>query len=107
METIQPTLVIFLQEYSSTLVRERKATKNFLFAALKSATMREEWDLGSILKEKLLKILKYEAHGVVIRSRYQQNSEEERASLFHHGKEVKMSMKRKLNKLKLRSVAED
>ena len=69
--------------------------------------MREEWDLGSILKEKLLKILKYEAHGVVIRSRYQQNSEEERASLFHQGKEVKMSMKRKLNKLKLRSVAED
>jgi hypothetical protein len=69
--------------------------------------MREEWDLGTILKEKLLKILKYEAHGVVIRSRFQQNSEEERASLFHQGKEVKMSMKRKLNKLKLRSVSED
>ena len=106
-EEIQSALVQFLQDYSSNLVRERKSTKSFLFASLKSATRREEWDTVAILKEKLQKLLKYEALGLLIRSRYQQNSEEERASLFHQGREVRMSGKRNLDKLRLRTVTEN
>ena len=85
-EAIQPALIKFLQSYSSSLVREKNSTKNFLFAGLKSATSQGQWSRAKYLKEKLLKILKFEAQGVVIRSRYQQNSEEEKASIFTNQK---------------------
>ena len=51
-------------------------------------------------KEKLRAMLLKEVHGLVVRSRYQQNLEEEKATLFHQNKEVKMSRKTKLSKLK-------
>ena len=45
-----------------------------------------------------------EVHGLVVCSRYQQNLEEEKATLFHQNREVKMSKNTKLSKLK-RSVS--
>ena len=103
----KPDVIKFLQGYSSSLVREKTSTKNFIFSGLKSATSQGQWSRANSLKEKLLRILKFEAQGVVVRSRYQQNSEEEKASIFHQSKEVKMSVKRNLDKLKLRTVEED
>ena len=42
-----------------------------------------------------------EVNGLIVRSRFQQNVEEERATLFHQNKEVKMNHKRRLSKMKL------
>ena len=42
-----------------------------------------------------------EVNGLIVRSRFQQNVEEERATLFHQNKEVKMNHKRRLSKIKL------
>lgn len=54
-----------------------------------------------------MKILKEEAHGIEVRSRYQQNAGEETASLYHQAREVKMLLKLNLNKLKIRTVEAD
>ena len=102
-EYVKPAIAQFCKDVSILLAKERRATKNFLFASLTSATKKEDWSLVASLKERLRAILMQEVQGVVVRSRYQQNVEEERATLFHQNKEVKMTQKRKLSKLKLRN----
>ena len=47
-----------------------------------------------MVKEKLNNMLREDAMGLVVCSRFQQNAEEERASLFHAAKEVNNSNKR-------------
>ena len=43
------------------------------------------------MREKLNLMIKEDSLGIVIRSRFGQNAEEERASLFHAGREMKNS----------------
>ena len=90
----------FCRAVSIELAEERRSTKKFLYTILKGATRRENWGLVAGTKEKLRAMLVKEVHGLVVRSRYQQNLEEEKAALFHQNKEVKMSRKTKLSKLK-------
>jgi hypothetical protein len=101
-EYAKSAIAQFCKNVSIQLARERRATKNFLLTSLKLATRREDWGRVASLKERVRVILMQEVQGIVVRSRYQQNVEEERGTLFHLNKEVKMSQKRKLSKLKLR-----
>jgi hypothetical protein len=100
-EHAKPAIAQFCKDISILLAKERRVTKNFLFASLKTATKRGDWALVARHKERLRAILIQEVNGLVVRSRSQQNVEEERATLFHQNKEVKMTQKRKLTKMKL------
>ena len=108
-EHAKPAIGKICLDISEDLSRERKTTKRFLYAVLKAGTKKEDWSLVARTKEKLRAALVQEVHGLVVRSRYQQNLEEEQATLFHQNKEVRMSQKRKLSKLKLANagVTED
>ena len=85
-EFAKPACTNFLMSFSSSLARQRKTFKTFLFALLRLATSRGDWTLVGQTKEKLNTILKNEAYGLIVRSRDKQNIEEEAASLFHHAK---------------------
>ena len=82
----KPGITNFLKSFSASLAKQRKCFKKFLFALLRGATERNDWNLITQTKEKIQNILAYEAYSLVIRSREKQNDEEEAASLYHMGK---------------------
>ena len=79
----------FLQIFSVSLAKQRKSFKAFLLALLRVATVKEEWQLVAQTKEKLNGIVKHNAFGLIIRSRDNQNAEEEEVSLYHYKKTKK------------------
>ena len=85
-EFAKPACTNFCKSFSSSLARQRKTFKTFLFALLRHATLKGDWTLVAQTKVKLNNIIKNEAYGLVVRSRDKQNMEEEAASLFHHAK---------------------
>ena len=96
----KPAITRFCKTFSASLVKQRRTFKAFLVALLRMATRKNDWLLVTQTKEKLQKVIAYEAYGLVIRSRTKQNTEEEVASLYHLGKAHKTG----LTKLK---VSED
>ena len=82
-------------------------TKQFVFSYLKFCLSNKDWDKIARVKEKLNTMINEDMLGVVIRSRFNQNVEEENASLFHAGRECK-NAKNDINKLKVgNSMIED
>ena len=51
----------------------------------------QDWEEVARVREKLNQMLLEDAVGFVVRSRFHQNAEEEKASLFHAGREFKNS----------------
>jgi hypothetical protein len=96
----KPAISSFCKSFSIPLAKQRKTSKNFLFALLTKATNQEDWSLVTQTRKKLKTFIAYEANSLIVCSRYKQNSEEEAASLFHMAKTKKAD----LTKLK---VAED
>ena len=82
----KPSIQSFCKSFSKSLAKQRKSFKIFLFALLRGATKRSDWNLVTQTKEKLQRILLYEAHSLVVRSKEKQNAEEEAASLYHMSK---------------------
>ena len=56
---------------------------------MRLALEHKNWDEVADIREQLHQLLKEDAMGFVVRSRFGQNAEEERASLFHAGRELK------------------
>ena len=96
-EYAKPSFITFLKSFSVSLSKKKKSYKAFLLALLRVATSKENWQLVAQTKEKLNLIVKQEAFGLVVRSRDNQSSEEETASIHHLNK----SSKRNLEKLKV------
>ena len=61
------------------------------FSYLKVALDRKDWQEVSRVRKQLDLMFKKDVWGFVVQSRFQQNAEEERASLFHAGRELKNS----------------
>ena len=59
----------------------------FLFSYLKTCLENKNWNEVARVKEELRTMFLVDSMGVIIRSRYQQNAEEERGSLFHAARE--------------------
>ena len=93
-EYAKPASVSFCKSFSISLASQRKTYKKFLYAVLRSATVKEKWLLVSQTKEKLKKILQFELDGLVVRSRQNQNAEEETASIYHQNKIKKGDIKK-------------
>ena len=85
----KPMIIHFCKMYSISLARERKCTKNFLYIQLKNALNNGPFPEVLRIKEDLNKILLFEANGIKIRSKHQEELEVEKASLFHMNREIK------------------
>ena len=100
-EAAKPALRQLCQLYSRRAAEDRKEMKELVYGQLSMALERQNWGLVALLKEQLRQLLLYEQEGIIIRSRHQQEAEEERAGLFHAGKEVKNAAKNGLERLKV------
>ena len=101
-ESAKPALRSLCIVYSKKAARERRDMKEYVYGQLGKAIELKDWGLVAMLKEQLRQLLQYEQNGIIIRSRYQQEAEEERAGLFHAGKEMRNGMKTGLEKLKVK-----
>ena len=96
----KPELREFCIGFSINRKRRRNDTKKFLLSYLKVVLVRKNWDEVAMVKEELDVMLLSDSMGVVIRSRFHQNSECEKASLYHAAREAKND-KNNLSKLKI------
>ena len=109
----KPAIVNFCKDFSSKHAKERKDTKQFLFASLKIFLKYETWTEVARVKEELRRMLLYDMMGVKIRSRQSEYAEEEKGSIYHYNKERKGSSSKNLTKLRyineegLEEVTED
>ena len=78
----------------------RDHTKKYLLSYLRLVLTRKNWDEVARVKEQLEAMFKADAMGIVIRSRFKQNAENEKASLYHAARESKND-KNNINKLKI------
>ena len=85
----KPEIRDFCVGYSINRKLQRDHTKKFLLSYLKMTLADKNWEEVARTREKLDVMLKADAMGVVIRSRFNQNSEDEKASLFHAAREAK------------------
>ena len=85
----KPEVKKFCIGYSVNRKVQRNQTKLFLLSYLKLVLADKEWDEVARVKGKLTSMLQADAQGVVVRSRFQQNAGNEKASLFHAAREFK------------------
>ena len=85
----KPEIKNFCIGYSINRKYQRNNTKKFLLSYLKLVLAKKNWDEVARIKEKLDIMIKADAMGFVVRSRYNQNAEGERASLYHAAREAK------------------
>ena len=97
----KPAIREFCIDVSERLSFVRKNTKRFLFSYLTLVTKKGNWKEVIRVKEKLKKLLWKESMGFVIRSRYKENLEAEKLSLFYMNRENKNISKSSLNELKI------
>ena len=83
----KPEMKDFCIGFSVQRNRQRADNKRFLLSYLKLVLAEKNWEEVARVKEKLDTMLKADAMGVVIRSRFKQNSEDEKASLYHAARE--------------------
>ena len=88
-EVAKPIIKKFCISYSINRKRKRVEKKKYLLCMMRLALEHKNWDEVADIREQLHQLLKEDAMGFVVRSRFGQNAEEERASLFHAGRELK------------------
>ena len=91
--------------YSIQRKLSRDQRKQFLLALLNQALILKDWAEIGRIKEELDSMLKMDAIGFVIRSRFKQNAEEEKASIFHAAKEIS-NAKKSVSCLRINGVVE-
>ena len=97
----KPMIRTFCKNYSIQKSYERKSTKIFLYNQLKQALNIGPYSEVLRIKSEINKILLFEATGIKIRSRFQENAELERASLFHMNREIKKGKENNAEMLKI------
>ena len=96
----KPNIKDFCIGFSIYRKIQRNQTKQYLLSYLKLVLADKDWDEVARVKGKLKSMLQADAQGVVVRSRFQTNSDEEKASLFHAARELKNS-KNNLSSLRI------
>ena len=86
----KPEIKQFCINFSSLRNHKRNDTLMFLFSYLKVVLADKNWLEVGRIRERIKQMLFQDSMGVIVRSRYQQNSEEEKGSLFHAAREKKI-----------------
>ena len=76
-------------DVSERLSYVRKNTKQFLFSYLSLVTRKGNWKEVARVRRQIKTMLEKESMGFVVRSRFNENLESEKASLFHLNRENK------------------
>ena len=103
-EEARPTLRKFCQHYSKMRARARRGRKDWAYLELRGALEEGDWAKVARLREELRVILMFEEQGLKLRSRCKQEIEEERASLYHVGREISSSGRGSITKLKIEKL---
>ena len=96
---LKPMFRFFCKSFSIHKSTERKSTKNFLNHQLQEALNNGSYSEVLRLKSEINKILFFESNGIKIRSRFQENAEQEKGSLFHMNREIKKAKENNVEKL--------
>ena len=99
----KPAIKRFCIAYSIQRKLRRDQTKEYLISYLKIVTQTKDWEEVNRVKELLSKMLQEDAMGFLVRSRFKQNAEHERASLFHAARELS-NKKSNINSLKIQGA---
>ena len=97
---MKPKIKEFCISFSIERRIRRNSTKRFLLSYLKIALEKKDWSEVSRIKSELESMLHSDLMGFIVRSRFKQNAEKERASLFHACMERKNGSNN-LNSLKI------
>ena len=87
----KPEIKDFCIGFSIQRKFRREHTKKMLLSYLKLVLEKHDWSEVGRVRSELDFMLRADAMGFVVRSRFKQNAEEEKASLYHAAKEVKNS----------------
>ena len=90
-ELAKPKIKEFCIYFSKRRKEARSITKQFLLAYMRVALENKRWSEVGRIQEQLSQMLKEDLMRLVVKSRFQQNAEEKRGSLFHAGQELKNS----------------
>ena len=104
----KPSISQFLKQFSIMLSRERRGTKAAFYILLSDALNAgvAGYSEALELKARISEILLYEAEGLKIRSRFKENQEKEKASLYHLAREKKRGGENNLEKLLINGQVE-
>ena len=97
----KPTFREFLMDVSERLSYVRKNTKKYLFSYLSLVTKKGKWKEVTRVRKQIKSMLEKESMGFVVRSRFKEHLESEKASLFHLNGENKNFSKSSLQYLKI------
>lgn len=102
-ESAKPVIQTFLKQFSIMVSRERKHTKEMLYILLKVELQRGMAGFAAAMdiKNRISNLLVIEAEGLKVRSRFKENLEKEKASLFHLAREKKKGAENSIEKLLL------
>ena len=103
----KPSIKMYCMGVSTHLADIRRDTKKFLFSYLNVALKMRDWKEVARVRQEINTILLQESMGFVVRSRFNENSETEVASLFHTNRENKMSNKNNLDSLNIDGEVSD
>ena len=84
--------------------RCKKGLKEMLMVMLECALEEKDWVQVAIIRGRLRQIMREQSMGFKVRSRYKENLECERASLYHVNREKKKSGQRNISKLLVEGV---
>ena len=97
----KPSIRKFCMGVSGHLARIRRDTKKYLFSYLNLVMHAGNWSEVARVRQQLKEILLQETMGFSIRSRFKENAETEKASLFHLNRENKNFLKNNHGELKI------
>ena len=83
----KPAFKQFCMGVSERLTYIKKNTKSFLFSYLGLVTRKGNWKEVARVRKEIKTMLEKESMGFVVRSRYKENIESEKASLFNLNRE--------------------
>ena len=90
-EEAKPEIKVLTIRMSAMVARGKRELKEYLMVALGLALTEKNWVEVSIIRGRLRDMMREECLGYKIRSRFKENLETEKASLFHVNREKKKS----------------
>ena len=96
---VKPELKTFMQNFSATRSRTRKQLKSLLCDMLDKALEDKNWNNVAMARGRLQSMMYLDNMGFMVRSRFKENQEVERASLYHINREKKNAQSGNLDKL--------
>ena len=102
----KPEIKVFLQHFSAVRQRVRRELKILLCHMLDTALNKKDWNEVAMVRGKLKQLMYRDNMGFVVRSRFKENQEIERASLYHINREKKNAQAGNLSKLMINGEVE-